>query len=151
MLSQKNEKVTAPVKGISYGEVFHDEWEVTTTQHVCSIDPDMNDTFKLIHSIHPNAPPTGTFTSTNEVNLILRKIKMDETGSISREYLNGIVDGDALVSFYVAVSNAPKQIREEIKRLNESRDTCEEDSADESDGANHTYNLRSGKQLNSSR
>jgi len=108
-------------------------YDITTTAQFSDISANRGSgRFRIVDSVHPNAPPTGVWTTLENVNMILGKLdNWDEATRADKEknndeFLRTYPEVMAVAALAAGTESANKRLREEIDSDNDD-DSSKED------------------------
>ena len=115
-------------------------YDITTTAQFSVLDGDHGSgRFRIVESVHPDAPPTGVWTTLEDVNMILGRLDdWDEATRADREnnydeFLRTYPEVMAVAALAAGTERANKRVREEMKRLRGEMDSDNDDDSSEED------------------
>ena len=126
-------------------------YDITTTAQWSDISANRgSDRFRIVDSVHPDAPPAGVWTTLEDVNMILGRLdNWDEATRADKEknndeFLRTYPEAMAVAALAVGIESANKRLRKEIDSDNDDDSSKEDemktnndnDSEEESDSEN---------------
>ena len=128
------QNTTATIVEIAVPYYENDEYyDITTTAQWSDISANRGSgRFRIVESVHPDAPPTGVWTTLEDVNMILGRLDdSDEAARADREknnneFLRTNPEAMAAAALAVGIESANKRLREEIDSDNDD-DSSKED------------------------
>jgi len=115
-------------------------YDITTTAQFSELSADHGSgRFRIVDSVHPDAPPTGVWTTLEDVNMILGRLDdWDEATRADKEknydeFLRTYPEVMAVAALAAGTERANKRLREEMKRLRGEMDSDNDDDSSEED------------------
>ena len=113
-------------------------YDIKTTAQFSELSADHGSgRFRIVDSVHPDAPPTGVWTTLEDVNMILGRLdNWDEATRADKEknydeFLRTYPEVMAVAALAAGTETANKRLREEMKRLREKDSDKDDDSSKE--------------------